>query len=52
MPAQAFVSHGIDAAVDAVQLAFADADRDRFGPQSTIFELVPGDHAVLTSGCI
>jgi hypothetical protein len=44
------MSHGVDATVYAVQLAFADADRDRFGSQAAIFELAPRDHAMLTSG--
>lgn len=47
MPAEASVSHGVDAAVDSVQLTASDAISDRPRPQSCAFELSSSDHAVL-----
>jgi hypothetical protein len=41
------VPHGVDALVDAIQLTFANADRDRFGAKTALFELPASDRTVL-----
>jgi hypothetical protein len=43
------MTYGVDAVVDAVELPFARANRDPFGPEAAVFELAAGDRAVLAS---
>jgi len=45
--AQASVPHGVDALADAIQLPFANANRDRLGAEAAAFELPPRHDAVL-----
>jgi len=48
--AQGLVAYGVDALVDAVQLPFANADRDRLGSKTSGFELLSRHHPVLPCG--
>jgi len=36
--------------MNAMQLSFANADRDRLGSEPALFELSPRHHSVLSSG--
>jgi hypothetical protein len=44
------VSHDVDALVDAIQLSFANTNRDRLGAQPTFLKLPPRHYAVLPRG--
>ena len=47
VPAQASVSHGVDAAVDSMEAATSHPFGDRWSPESHCCELPRGDHSVL-----
>jgi hypothetical protein len=49
VPAQALVSHGVDATVDAVELTSRSSLRRAPASQARLFELEQHHHAVLTS---
>jgi hypothetical protein len=50
MEAQASVAHGVDAVMDAVELASIDAIANRPRAQTRVFELPPRSHTMLSRG--